>query len=531
MIFADVVHTINEYSLTIPLHTYVCIHVMQSKFAVPISLVYQYELLTESTQQKYIIRQIASTKTIHKKKISHNTSQQQQNVLHQNTLSKKNQPHFYFPPTNQHDSHKDCLEEQIHFKQNKINTYDTKQNDTKQNDKKEHYEHTNQYTHIHEDEKIAPVTNNNTQNSILSSNDEHTDNTTQEDNSIQENNKINTVYAIHDDFDRINSDCEDVVEKENKGYEEVREDMDDESGHKDIQCIKPRVPISVPLVSIIMTTFNCGKYIEFAVRSLQLQTLTNWELIIINDKSTDHSDSLIRTLAQNDDRIVYLHNIHNIGCYASKNIALQYVRGTWLTFHDADDYSMSERLEKQLHICLHGQEDHNTDSPPHHSSLQYECCYVTSLSRKDKVWSWVPITMFILTNCFRVQLGAFDTTRFGADSEIRNRMDILKLRIGVVKDYLYACPDRWIETNSRQGSLTGNQKHDPIRLKYKHAFLHYHNYVKQTQIMQHMHYTIPTPDSTRPFAVNGLNEEESSLLYPSYQDIKDCLVFNEQGES
>ena len=49
------------------------------------------------------------------------TSQQkQQNVLHQNTLSKKNQPHFYFPPTNQHDSHKDCLEEQIHFKQNKI---------------------------------------------------------------------------------------------------------------------------------------------------------------------------------------------------------------------------------------------------------------------------------------------------------------------------------------------------------------------------------------------------------------------------
>ena len=156
MIFADVVYSINEYSITIPLHTYVCIHVMQSKFAVPVSLVYQYELLSKSTQQKYIISQIASSKTIHKEDTSHNTSQQQQNVSHQNTLPKKTQPHFYFPPTTLHDSYKDCLEEQIHFKQNEMNTHDTKQND-----KKEHSEHINKYTYIHEDDEVASSSTNN----------------------------------------------------------------------------------------------------------------------------------------------------------------------------------------------------------------------------------------------------------------------------------------------------------------------------------------------------------------------------------
>ena len=242
-----------------------------------------------------------------------------------------------------------------------------------------------------------------------------------------------------------------------------------------IACFAKTVPISVPTVSIIMTTYNCAKYIEFAIRSIQLQTLTNWELIIVDDRSTDNTDSLLRTMAHQDDRIIYLHNQCNLGCYASKNIAIQYASGLWLTFQDADDYSMSERLEKQLTFCV---------SPKQESDSTYDCCYVKSLSRKEKVWSWVPITMFVNVGVFRERLGAFDTVRFGADSEMRERMDVLGVRVGVFDDYLYACPDRWVELSSRQQSLTGNTANNPIRTKYKQAYTALHNRLRRAPVAQ-----------------------------------------------
>lgn len=295
--------------------------------------------------------------------------------------------------------------------------------------------------------------------------------------------------------------------------------------------MRPRVVVSVPLVSVIMTTYNCAKYLEFAIRSLQLQTLTNWELIVINDKSTDHSDSILRTIAQNDDRIVYLHNIHNLGCYASKNIALQYARGTWLTFHDADDHSMSERLEKQLYFCQNGKQSSINEqrSVASLTDLSYDCCYVTSLSRKSKIWSWVPITMFIRASVFRDQLGAFDSVRFGADTEIRYRMNILGIRVGVIDDYLYACPDRWLEVGGRDESLTGNTKHDPIRIKYKKAFCKYHQYVQQTRHPHHLLYSQYDAQHSRPFRV-PLTEDEAQLFFPIYRHIQECLAFNQQCE-
>ena len=89
-------------------------------------------------------------------------------------------------------------------------------------------------------------------------------------------------------------------------------------------------------------------------------------MVVVDDRSTDGTDTHLRMLAEEDDRIVYLHNRHNVGCYASKNIALDYVRGEWITFHDADDHSMSERLAKQLSFCVTGSvHQNNNEIKPH----------------------------------------------------------------------------------------------------------------------------------------------------------------------
>ena len=298
-----------------------------------------------------------------------------------------------------------------------------------------------------------------------------------------------------------------------------------------VACIIKPVAVSVPTVSIVMTTYNCAKYIEFAIRSIQLQTLTNWELIIVNDRSTDNTDSLLRTMAQHDDRIVYLHNQHNLGCYASKNIGVQYARGHWLTFQDADDYSMSERLEKQLSFCLYGNEADAREQLYPATNTVHDCCYVTSLSRREKVWSWVPITMFVNVGVFRERLGAFDTVRFGADSEMRERMDVLGVRVGVFDDYLYACPDRWVELSSRQQSLTGNTANNPIRTKYKQAYTAFHNRLRRATVAQKrqcLKYS-HTNLRTRPFGVDGLDDDERARFYPSEHDVHASMAVNAQS--
>ena len=313
--------------------------------------------------------------------------------------------------------------------------------------------------------------------------------------------------------------------------------------------LAPAARVAVPTVSVVMTTYNCVKYLEHAVRSLQSQTLTNWELIVVDDRSTDGTDAQLRALAEEDDRIVYLHNRHNVGCYAAKNTAIAYARGTWLTFHDADDHSMSERLEKQLWYCVTGESDRRgrprargAHPPPSAATDQgYDACYVTSLARKQKVWAWLPITLFLPLRLFREKLGAYDTVRFGADSELRKRLHSLRLRVGILKDYLYACPDRWIELSTRTTSLTGDATKDPIRELYAKGYAGLHRPLQQAPALTEaearlLRYPFPPfkrqdkCTRTHPFVIPGLTEAQAARLFPSTEAIRENLALNRSGE-
>lgn len=303
-----------------------------------------------------------------------------------------------------------------------------------------------------------------------------------------------------------------------------------ESEEEDAILVAPQASIAVPMVSVIMTTYNCVKYIEHAIRSLQCQTLTNWELVVVDDRSTDGTDQLLRDLAEEDDRIVYLHNQHNVGCYASKNIGIRYARGTWLTFQDADDHSLSQRFEKQLTFCMTGESESSSITRHKDDATAHDACYVVSLARKQKVWTWIPITLFLPLKLFREKLGAFDTVRFGADSEMRKRLQTLRLRVGVLDDYLYACPDRWIELSSRTTSLTGDVSKEPIRELYRAGYMDMHTPLLRTATLSEadarfLRYPFPpfkrqdTHERTHPFPIDGLSKEDGDTLFPSTQEI------------
>ena len=101
------------------------------------------------------------------------------------------------------------------------------------------------------------------------------------------------------------------------------------------------------LVSIIMPSYNTAQYIEKTIKSVLDQKYTNWELIIVDDCSTDNTDEVVKKYL-NDKRIKYLKNEQNSGAAISRNRALRAARGQWIAFLDSDDLWMPEKLEKQI---------------------------------------------------------------------------------------------------------------------------------------------------------------------------------------
>lgn len=101
------------------------------------------------------------------------------------------------------------------------------------------------------------------------------------------------------------------------------------------------------LVSIIMPTYNCGRFIAESIHSVLNQTYENWELIIQDDCSTDNTKDVVLSFLQ-DARIQYHVNEKNSGAAISRNKAIAKARGRWIAFLDSDDLWLPEKLERQL---------------------------------------------------------------------------------------------------------------------------------------------------------------------------------------
>lgn len=100
------------------------------------------------------------------------------------------------------------------------------------------------------------------------------------------------------------------------------------------------------LVSVIMPSWNTAQYIQESINSVLNQTYPNWELIIVDDCSSDETDSVVLNIS--DDRIKYFKNEKNSGAALTRNRALREARGEWVAFLDSDDIWHPEKLEKQV---------------------------------------------------------------------------------------------------------------------------------------------------------------------------------------
>lgn len=149
------------------------------------------------------------------------------------------------------------------------------------------------------------------------------------------------------------------------------------------------------LVSIVMPSYNTAKYIGDSIESVIAQTYRNWELLIVDDCSTDNSNEVI--MGYQDPRIVLLKNKKNSGAALSRNYALREAKGKWVAFLDSDDTWVADKLEKQIsymkengyaftftdyRICLNGEWMPYINTGPNvvNKRKMYGYCYFSTIT-------------------------------------------------------------------------------------------------------------------------------------------------------
>ena len=103
-----------------------------------------------------------------------------------------------------------------------------------------------------------------------------------------------------------------------------------------------------PKITVLMSVYNGERYLRESVDSIHNQTYTDFEFIIIDDGSTDSTQSIIDEYAAKDKRIITMQNNQRIHLTKSLNLGLKKARGIYIARQDADDISLPERLKTQI---------------------------------------------------------------------------------------------------------------------------------------------------------------------------------------
>jgi glycosyltransferase involved in cell wall biosynthesis len=110
--------------------------------------------------------------------------------------------------------------------------------------------------------------------------------------------------------------------------------------------------MDTPLVSVITPLYNAAKFITQTITSVQNQTYTNWEHLIVDDASSDDSIKIVEALSEKDTRIKLIKTSKNQGAAVCRNIATEKASGKFIAFLDSDDLWHPEKLEKQIAFML-----------------------------------------------------------------------------------------------------------------------------------------------------------------------------------
>lgn len=146
-------------------------------------------------------------------------------------------------------------------------------------------------------------------------------------------------------------------------------------------------------VSVVMANYGCAAYLPAAIQSLKAQTLTDWELILVDDASPDDSVAVAQAAAAGDPRIRIIASPENRGPAGARNLALEAARGEWVAIFDSDDLMAPDRLERLTTIAWANDADIVADN-----LLTFSAEGARPFLTVSKTPEWVDLAAFIESN-------------------------------------------------------------------------------------------------------------------------------------
>lgn len=255
---------------------------------------------------------------------------------------------------------------------------------------------------------------------------------------------------------------------------------------------------SGPKVSVILPAFNAEDGIHTAIESILAQTWQNFELLIIDDCSTDCTVEVVQKYVQKDARIKLFSTPVNSGPYIARNIGLREATGEYVTVNDADDWSHAEKLEKQVvHLIDHPAIIANTSE---HARLTADF----TLYRRGTPGIYIFPNMSSLM--FRREpvlqyVGYWDEVRFAGDGEFKRRL----LRVFGEQNFVDVKTGPLSLPRQSAQSLTGSSAFGyngyfiGARREYVEAIEHHHETSEQLRYPFHPEKRpFPVPEPMKP---------------------------------
>jgi glycosyltransferase involved in cell wall biosynthesis len=222
-------------------------------------------------------------------------------------------------------------------------------------------------------------------------------------------------------------------------------------GVEGVHIIKFDSISSTPTVSIIVPTYNRGSFITEMIESVISQTIQDWELIIIDDGSTDNTEHLVRPFLS--DKVFYYQLPHKGRSYA-RNYGIRLSKGVFIAYLDSDDVFLPSKLEKQIKWL--------TEKPSiamvYTSALAindygdyYPTVYLASDSGNiyEKVGMYLPVTITLPSVMIRKEI----QDKIGGFDEELNRFEDTDMWRRISRDYpIDAMPEPLVKVRTHQGN-------------------------------------------------------------------------------
>lgn len=208
------------------------------------------------------------------------------------------------------------------------------------------------------------------------------------------------------------------------------------------------------LVSIIMPTYNCGRFITETIRSIQAQTYSNWEIEIVDDCSTDNTAGIVATLMESDVRIHYTCLEVNSGAAVARTEAMKLARGEYMAFCDSDDLWMPDKLERQLAFMRE-------------RGCAFSCTAYEQIDEAgeplNRVIKTIPKTSYnrLLLDCpvgnSTVMYSVAKMGKFQVPNIRKRNDDALWLQMLKKEPYIWGMPDVLMQYRIRSNSISSNK--------------------------------------------------------------------------